>query len=69
MEQVLRKEIDNSGIYPIKKWAWESNGRREPATLLHRCNGKVFLHSTVGSMHLIPGKTEQRHTKSLPKGA
>lgn len=57
VEQVPRKEIDNSGTYPIKKWARGSNGKREPTKLLHRCDGKVFLHTTVG----VP-----RHTKSLP---
>lgn len=66
MEQVLRKEIDNSGMYPVKKWAWGSNGKREPAKL-RRCDGKVFLHSTVDSTQLIPGRIEQCHTKSLPK--
>ncbi len=69
VEQVLRKEIDNSGIHPIKKWAWGSNGKREPAKRLHRCGGKVFLHVTVGSRYLVPGKVVQRHTKSLPNEA
>lgn len=69
VEQVPRKEIDNSGTYPIKKWARGSNGKREPAKLLHRCDGKVFLHTTVADMHLIPDKVVPRHTKSLPNGA
>ncbi len=68
VEQVLRKEIDNSGTFPIKKWARGSNGKREPAPLLRRCGGKIFLHETVGAMHSIPGEVVYRHTKSLSSG-
>lgn len=66
VEQVLRKEIDNSGAYPVKKWVWGSNGKREPERLIRRSNGTVFLHATVDGMSLIPGKGVHRHTKSLP---
>ncbi|MGQ0554919.1 MAG: T6SS phospholipase effector Tle1-like catalytic domain-containing protein [Nitrospiraceae bacterium] len=69
VEQVPRKEIDNSGTYPVKKWVRGSNGTREPERLLRRSNGTVFLHETVDGMSSIPGKIVHRHTKSAPGGA
>jgi hypothetical protein len=63
VERVPRKEIDNSGVYPIKKWAWGRSGKREPDKL-RRCDGKVFLHATVGSSYsALAGIV--RHTKSF----
>ena len=57
IDQVPRKEIDNSGTWPVKHWVRGRTGVRNPGAL--RRGGAMFLHSSV--------PTEQRHvpTKSL----
>jgi hypothetical protein len=64
VEALPRKEIDNSGTYPIKTSARGSDGRRAPQSL--RRDEKVLLHATVGNAVSIPGHVEIRQTKSLP---
>ncbi len=64
VEAVPRKEIDNSGTYPVKKAARGSDGKRAPENLQR--GKKVVLHATVGNAVSISGDVEIRHTKSLP---
>jgi uncharacterized protein (DUF2235 family) len=45
-EILPRWEIDNSGTYPVRKFAWGRTGRRTPDRLTR--NGKISLHKTVG---------------------
>ncbi|MFC8668546.1 T6SS phospholipase effector Tle1-like catalytic domain-containing protein [Streptomyces sp. NPDC057199] len=63
-EQVPRRDINNSGVYPVKKWAQGSDGRRSPDHL--RRGGLVYVHETAESMHDIPGDIEIRSTRPLP---
>lgn len=64
VEAMPRKEIDNSGVYPIKKAARGSDGRR--ARQMLRRDEKVLLHASVGNGVSISGDVEIRHTRSLP---
>ena len=45
-ELVPRMEIDNSGLYPVRRPAWGPTGRRSPDKL--RRNGAVLFHPSVG---------------------
>ncbi|MET8630714.1 DUF2235 domain-containing protein [Kitasatospora sp. NPDC004669] len=65
VEQLPRKEIDNSKQWPIKKWARGSDGQRDPNGLTR--GGKVYLHATAARSHSISGNIEIRHTKPLPR--
>ena len=61
VEQIPRLEIDNSGVYPRKKMAWGSSGKRNPCDVQR--NQKVYLHPTAAEYSqaipcaklLIPG--------------
>ena len=63
VEAMPRKEIDNSGVYPIKKAARGSDGQRAPQML--RRDKKVLLHASVGNAVSISGDVEIRQTQSL----
>jgi uncharacterized protein (DUF2235 family) len=67
VEKVPRKEIDNSGKYPIRKVAIGSDGKREPLKL--RRDNKVCLHASVGNMYSAPDEPKLCQTKSLPDWA
>jgi Uncharacterized alpha/beta hydrolase domain (DUF2235) len=60
LERIPRKEIDNSGLYPLRKLAYGGTGKRDPDKL--RRKGKVFVHSSVGDRHSIPPPVEPRET-------
>jgi len=64
-EQIPRNEIDNTGIYPIKKSARGSDGRRQPEGL--RRSQTVFLHSSVGDLHSVTGNIEIRPKPIRPR--
>ncbi|MFJ8787302.1 phospholipase effector Tle1 domain-containing protein [Streptomyces sp. NPDC102476] len=64
-EHIPRKEIDNSGVYPVKRWAWGSNGMRKPEKL--RRGGLVRVHLTAADLHSIPGQVDICYTRRLPK--
>lgn len=51
-EQLPRKEIDNSGRYPVKKRARGSTGRRVPDR--YRRAGLVAVHSTAAGSRQLP---------------
>ncbi len=62
IECIPRKEIDNSGLYPVKRLAYGRTGRRNPDKF--RRKGKVFVHTSVGDRPLIPAPVEPRRTRS-----
>jgi uncharacterized protein (DUF2235 family) len=64
-EFIPRKEIDNSGLYPVRKPAFGRTGTRNPDKL--RRKGKVFVHTSVDDRQSIPPPVEPRQTKSLPR--
>jgi uncharacterized protein (DUF2235 family) len=67
VEQFPRKEIDNSGVYPTKRRARGSDGKREPDGL--RRSNKLYLHATTHNAHAVRGEVVVCQTKSLPGGA
>lgn len=46
LEYIPRMEIDNSGLYPVRKPSYGRTGKRHPDKL--RRNKKVFVHTSVG---------------------
>lgn len=63
LECIPRKEIDNSGLYPVKKPAYGRTGKRNPDKL--RRQKKVLVHTSVGDPHSIPTPVERRRTQLL----
>jgi uncharacterized protein (DUF2235 family) len=67
VELVPRKELDNSGKYPVKRMSWRNDGRRVLDGL--RRDNKIHLHATALNAHSIPKKIELeiRQTRSIPR--
>jgi uncharacterized protein (DUF2235 family) len=63
VERVPRREIDNSGIYPVKVPRRGSDGLRFPE--FSRRHGRVIIHASVGDHHSIQGAIDVRGTKGL----
>jgi uncharacterized protein (DUF2235 family) len=64
VEGLPRLEIDNSGLYPVKRLAWGHTGRRAPDAL--RRQGTVVVHVSAGDGHAIPPPVETRRTRGHP---
>ena len=63
IDQVPRKEIDNSGTWPVKHWVRGRTGVRNPGAL--RRGGAVYLHNTVPTEQNLQQPVRRTHTKSL----
>ena len=63
IDQVPRKEIDNSGTWPVKHWVRGRTGVRHPGAL--RRGGVVSLHSSVPTDQNIEPPVCRVPTKSL----
>jgi uncharacterized protein (DUF2235 family) len=50
-DRIPRKDIDNSGVWPVKKWVFGRTGVRKPGEL--RRGGEVFLHHSVPADHKV----------------
>ena len=68
IEKVPRAIIDNSGVYPFKKFAHGNDGQRDLEKL--RRDGKIVFHATVKNMRTIASNCncefDSRDTKPLP---
>jgi hypothetical protein len=62
VEQLPRKEIDNSGVWPEKVPHRGGDGVRDPYR--SRRNGVVLVHATVGARHSIPGSVKPAEPKA-----
>jgi hypothetical protein len=65
VEKIPRREIDNSGNYPIRTAARGSDGSRTPEKL--RRGETVHLHASIQNAHSISGKIAIRRTKPFPR--
>ena len=61
VDQIPRKEIDNSGVWPVKKWVRGRTGVRNPGGLRRKC--VVSLHSTVPAAQDVHPPVRRVHTK------
>jgi uncharacterized protein (DUF2235 family) len=64
VEKVPRREIDNSGVYPVKVSRRGSDGVRFPE--FSRRRRRVTVHASVGNHHSIQGPIDVRSTKGPP---
>jgi hypothetical protein len=64
LEQIPRREIDNSCAYPMRVSHRGSEGTREPE--LPRRQGSVVVHASVGDRHSIQGRVDVCKTKGPP---
>lgn len=65
LEQWPRQEIDNSGEWPIRKYARGATGKRDLDKSCRR--GKVSLHQTVRPQIEIKSDIRRCQTKSAPR--
>ena len=63
MEQIPRKEIDNSGVYPRLVGHRGSDGVRKPSD--SKREGTVAVHSTVVDLSLVDAPITTVETRRL----